>query len=54
MPGAVRLGLELLVFVGGAVALAELGYWLPFGFYVAALALHHAQTLPRLRWLLSQ
>jgi hypothetical protein len=54
VPGAVRLGIELAVFLGGAAALAALGQWLPFGFYVAALALHHAQTVPRVRWLLTQ
>lgn len=54
VPGAIRLAIELLVFLGGAAALAALGHWLPFGFYLAALALHHAQTTPRVRWLLSQ
>lgn len=54
VPGAVRLAIELLVFLGGAAALAALGYWLPFGFYLAAIALHHAQTTQRVRWLLSQ
>ncbi len=54
VPGAVRLALELLVFLGGAAALAALGQWVFFGFYVAALALHHAQTMPRTRWLLAQ
>ena len=54
VPGAVRLGIELLVFLGGAAALAALEHWLPLGFYVAAVALHHAQTTPRIRWLLSQ
>jgi hypothetical protein len=54
VPGAVRLAIEGLVFLSGAAALAAMGMWLLFGFYVAALALHHAQTVPRVRWLLSQ
>ena len=54
VPGIVRLALELLVFLGGAAALAAMEQWVPFGFYLAALALHHAQTTPRVRWLLTQ
>ena len=54
VPGAVRLGIELLVFLGGAAALAGLERWPLFGFYLAALLLHHAQTVPRMRWLLTQ
>ena len=54
VPGTVRLAIELLVFLGGAAALAALGQWVYFAFYVAALALHHAQMMPRTRWLLTQ
>ncbi|MBS1149775.1 MAG: hypothetical protein H6Q89_1473 [Myxococcaceae bacterium] len=54
VPGAVRLAIELLVFLAGAAALAALEKWWPLGLYVAALALHHAQTVPRVRWLLSR
>ena len=41
-------------FIAGAAALAVLGHWWPLSFYAAALALHHAQTVPRVRWLLTQ
>lgn len=54
VPGAVRLAIELVVFLGGAASMGAMGYWLPFGFYLGALALHHAQTAPRIRWLLTQ
>lgn len=54
VPGWVRLAIELLVFIGGAAALAGLHLWPWFGFYVAAVVLHHAQTIPRIRWLLTR
>jgi hypothetical protein len=49
-----RLGIELLVFAGGAAALAARAHWACFGAFVAALLAHHALTTARLRWLLGQ
>ncbi len=54
VPGWLRFAIELLVFIGGAAALAGLQRWPWFGFYSAAVALHHAQTVPRIRWLLTR
>ena len=54
IPGWLRLALELLVFGLGAVALAALGEFKLLALDVLALVVHHAGTLPRLRWLLQQ
>jgi hypothetical protein len=54
VPGAVRLALELLVFGAGAAALAVERRWSLFGAFLVLLVVHHAGTLPRLRWLLRQ
>jgi hypothetical protein len=54
VPGVVRLLLELAVFGGGAAALYALGQWIPFAVFAAAVLVHHAGTLPRLRWLLGR
>ena len=49
-----RLALELLVFTGGAVALAAGSHWGVCAVFVTALVVHHALTTARLRWLLAQ
>lgn len=54
VPGAVRLVLELAVFGGGAAALFAMGQWIPLGVFAAAVIVHHAGTVPRLRWLLGR
>jgi hypothetical protein len=54
VPGGVRLGLELLVFVGAAVALAAQGHWIAFGALAFGIILHHAMTIDRIRWLVGQ
>lgn len=54
VPGTVRLAIELAVFITGGVALFALGHLIPCAFYTAAIVLHHAQTVPRLKWLLTQ
>jgi hypothetical protein len=54
VPGIVRLLLELAVFGGGAAALFARGQWIPFGVFAAAVIVHHAGTVPRLRWLVGR
>jgi hypothetical protein len=49
-----RLTIELLVFAGGAAALAARAHWVWFAIFVSALIVHHALTTARLRWLLEQ
>jgi hypothetical protein len=54
VPGVVRLVLEVAIFTLAALGLAEEGFrgWLAA--YLALLVVHHAGTLPRVRWLLRQ
>jgi len=52
VPGAVRLALELAVFLSGAAALAATQNWILCGLFLAAFAIHHAMTTARLAWLL--
>ena len=54
VPGAVRLVLELAVFGGGAASLFALHQWIALGVFGAAVIVHHAGTVPRLRWLLGR
>jgi hypothetical protein len=54
VPGKVRLLVELAVFVGGAVAMALHGWWIPAGIDAGLLIVHHTGTLERLRWLVRQ
>jgi hypothetical protein len=53
VPGALRLLLELAVFGAGALALYATGDIAELAVDLIALAVHHAGTVPRLRWLLS-
>jgi hypothetical protein len=52
--GALRLTLELFVFLGGAAALAATGRYTVAAVFAGLVAVHPALTVPRLRWLLSQ
>ncbi|MBS2028480.1 MAG: DUF2568 domain-containing protein [Deltaproteobacteria bacterium] len=54
VPGWFRLGLELAIFAAGALSLAVLGERWLLAIDLLALVVHHAGTLPRLRWLLRQ
>jgi len=54
VPGAARLALEVAVFVAGAGALAATRAWPWLGAFLVALVVHHAGTVPRLRWLVRQ
>jgi hypothetical protein len=54
VPGAVRLALELAIFVGGAAVLAGRGDWLLAAADLGAIVAHHAATRARVRWLLQQ
>jgi hypothetical protein len=54
VPGAVRLALELLVFGGGAAAIAVAGAPIIAAGFGALIVLHLAFSGPRLRWLLRQ
>lgn len=52
--GAVRLLLEALFFASGGVALARIGQSTLALVFCAAVCVHYACALPRLRWLLSR
>lgn len=54
VPGALRLALELAVFLGGAAALAARQSWVAFALFMAVFVVHHAMTTERLSWLLRQ
>jgi hypothetical protein len=54
VPGWVRLLLELVVFLGGAAALAALQRWTALAVFVVALLVHHLVTPARHLWLLRQ
>jgi hypothetical protein len=54
IPGALRLALEMAVFLGGAAALAARQSWVAFALFVLAFVVHHAMTTERLAWLLRQ
>jgi hypothetical protein len=54
VPGAIRLALELLVFFGGAVAIAVAGAPVVAAVFGALIVLHLAFSGRRLRWLLRQ
>ncbi len=54
VPGPVRLALELVVFFGGAAALAARAQWTAFAVFVAVLVVHHAGTTSRIVWLLGR
>jgi len=54
VPGTVRLVLELVVLLGGAVAVTWAGETV-FGVLLAVLVLlHYATTMPRVTWLVAQ
>jgi len=54
VPGTVRLVLELVVLLGGAVAVTWTGETV-FGVLLAVLVLlHYATTMPRVTWLVAQ
>ena len=54
VPGTVRLVVELVVLLGGAVAVTWAGETV-FGVVLAVLVvLHYATTLPRVSWLVAQ
>ena len=50
----VRLLIEMVVFLGGAAALAALDWWPWFDAFVAAFVVHHAGAMKRLQWLSRQ
>ncbi len=52
--GPARLALELVVFCGGAAALAARAQWIAFAVFVAVLVVHHAGTTARIAWLLGR
>lgn len=52
--GGVRLGLELAVFVLGALGFALSARWPLLAVFVAAVVAHHIGTAARIRWLLAQ
>jgi hypothetical protein len=54
IPGALRLALEMAVFLGGAAALAAYQNWIALAAFMAAFVLHHAMTTKRLAWLVRQ
>jgi hypothetical protein len=54
VPGTLRLALELVVFVTGAVGFAVRQNFIACGVFVALLGAHHAATKSRIRWLLEQ
>lgn len=54
VPGVVRLAVELAVFGAGTAALVLRGNLAAACIYATALAVHHAVSWDRLRWLLSQ
>lgn len=54
VPGAVRLGVELLIFAAAGAGLAVLQWWAPLGAFAVAVIVHHALTISRVRWLLSR
>jgi hypothetical protein len=54
VPGTVRLVVELVVLLGGAVAVTWAGETV-FGVVLALLVVgHYATTMPRVTWLVSQ
>jgi hypothetical protein len=54
VPGTLRLALELLVFLAGAIGFAVRQNFIVCGIFVAVLAAHHAATRARIRWLIEQ
>ena len=52
--GAVRLAIEMAVFLGGALALGALEWWPWFDAFVAAFVVHQAGAVQRLQWLVRQ
>lgn len=54
VPGVVRLVLELVVLLGGAVAVTYAGETVPGVVLALAVVGHYATTLPRVGWLLRQ
>lgn len=54
VPGVVRLAVELAVFLGGAAAFTVRGQWLVTALLCAALVVHLAFSVSRLRWLVRQ
>lgn len=53
VPGIARLLIELTIFLAAAAGLAATRQWIPLGIFATGLIVHHALTIPRLRWLLA-
>lgn len=54
IPGALRLILEMAVFLGGAAALAARNSRVALALFLTAFVVHHAMTTDRMAWLLRQ
>lgn len=52
--GLVRLGLELLILLGGGVALKLAGYGFAGHALIALILLHYSMSYDRINWLLQQ